>query len=137
MNTTYPGGKKSSAPRANSSVFTTQKEDWEKDLGYRRMVDKVFEKHESQPRFSVGDTALVLDTKHYEGFEELDEFKVEKVEGKWVYRQDGNCLPMSCLANTTMNEKEKQKLEQATVRLCQSLEGAGDDMAASQFEARL
>lgn len=123
-------GKTTKAPQTNSQIYPTYKEDWDNDKGYKAMVDAVFqERVSSKPRFSEGDMAVVVKLELYhQGFQVLEEFEVKRVDKGWAYREDGNCLPFSCLANITMDEKEKQALEAATIGTGQVLEGIGSEL---------
>lgn len=120
-------GKTTLAPQVDGRTFSTVKKEWEDDASYKAMVDEIFQKRiKSKPRFSVGDMAVVTKLNpHHRGFELLEEFEVDSVDQGWAYRADGNCLPFSCLANITMDEKEKQALDAAAVGASKALEGVG------------
>jgi hypothetical protein len=114
MNTvTIPGGKKLPAPSISSLSNGIRSEQGysDRDESYKKLVSRIFKKNHSKPRFSVGDEAVVIETAHHAGFNQGETFFVTTVSEGWAYREDGNCLPYSCLANITLNEEEKQELD--------------------------
>lgn len=114
MNTKTANGTNTTSPSVDRGIYNfDRREDWDKSPAFTEQMRQLFQKNPSERRFKEGDTALVVDAKNYKGFELLEEFQVEYVEGTWAYRKDGNCLPFSCLANVSMTKRQKRELEKA------------------------